>query len=153
MAGFISSVDEADFQSAMGLLHTTYAKPVTIYQTEQQVVVSTDPSYNFIYNASPNSSDVIDIIQSGVYNMRIHYPRKFELENLSAVGINGGGNQINMQKSNYLVKLIVDSGAKNILQSCNKVMFNDVFYQMQSDPKPHGTVGYQFYNFYLSALN
>ena len=153
MAGFISSADEADFQSAMGLLHATYAKPVTIYQTEQQVVVSTDPGYNFIYNTSPNSSDVINVIQSGVYNMRIHYPRHFDSKNLKSIGGIGMNDQINMQKKEYLVKLIVDSGAKEILQSCNKVMFNEVFYQMQSDPKPHGTVGYQFYNFYLSAVN
>jgi len=152
MAGFISTIDESDYQSAMGLLHSTWAKPVIIYQLAQKTIINTNPNHNFVYSSGPNQTTTQNIVSSGIYNMRIHYPSDDKLDTLRDGSVRAP-QQINLRKKDYLVKLICSRDARALLENCEKIEFNEIVYQIESDPRPHGVVGYQFFNFYLKAIN
>jgi len=152
MAGFISSADETDFRNTMALVHETWAKPVIIYQTSQKTVISTNPNHNFLYNSGPNQTQIQEVVNSGIYNLRIHYPKDEKINDFTEGGTKSS-NQTNLRKKDYLVKIICSGDALPVLNNCKKIYFNDSFYQIESDPRPHGVVSYQFYNFYLKAVN
>lgn len=153
----VSLSDAGDYQTAMQQLHATFARPITIYQTATQMVIATSPTHNFLYPDTPNNpnnTQVSDIVSSGVYLARIHYAKeqKTEIYENSELGANKV-EQLNVKNKIGDVKIILDATGFAVAQTCTRVLFDSMVYQIRSDPRPHGVVGVYFYNLYLTPLS
>lgn len=153
MPSLISSIEDASFRTAMQDLHDTWAKDIVVYSTRTRTVISTNPNHNFLYNSGPNQTETIDEVVKTNGKARIHYKR--ELQNADLV-LNTSGkaeDQFNTSRKDWDVKLIVTEDIKELIKDAERIEFNDTVFKVHTDPRPHGVVSYQFYNFYLKALN
>jgi len=150
MGDLLTASERASYQSAMKDLHDTYARDIVIYQTSQKTIISTDINHNFLYNSGPSQTVTNEVIVSGTYKARIHYPKENALEKLLSQSNN---DQIQLAQKNYKVKLIVESDVKEILLKCERIEFDGTIFAVDSDSRPHGVAGVQFWDFYLKANN
>jgi hypothetical protein len=150
MSNLISDSEKASYQSAMKDLHDTFARDIVIYQTSQKTLISTNPNHNFLYNSGPEQTVTSDIIISGTYKARIHYPKEGHLEKFLS---QSNDDQIQLKRKKYMVKLIVEADVKIILDKCERIQFDGVIFAVDSDARPHGVVGVQFWDYYLTANN
>jgi hypothetical protein len=150
MPSLVSESEDNTFRSAMTDLHDTFAKDIVIYSTRSRVVISTNPNHNFLYNTGPNQSQTVDEVVKTTGKARIHYKRELKLVDLKGIT---NQDQINTSQKEWDVKLIVTEDLKTLIEKCERVEFNGEIFKVHTDGRPHGVVSYQFYNFYLKALD
>lgn len=153
MPSLISNEEADEYRSAMKDLHDTFARDIIIYKSAEQTVISTNVQHNFLYNSGPYQTETQDVVVSGTYKARIHYPSQLKIEQFLRAGGSKNDDQLQLKRKNYKVKLIVEEDVKNILMDCERIEFDGVIYMSEFDPYPHGVIGVQFWNFYLQALN
>jgi hypothetical protein len=153
MANLISNEEAESFRSAMKDLHDTYARDIVIYKTAQKTIVSTNVQHNFLYDSGPYQTETEDVVVSGTYQARIHYPSELKIQQFLRAGGSKNEDQLQLKRKDYKVKLVVEEDVKNILINCERIEFDGVVYMSEYDPYPHGVIGVQFWNFYLQALN
>ncbi len=156
MASFVTDSEIASYQSAMSQLHDTFKRPIIIYQSPSQTIVTTNVNHNFLYPSSEDNisqnTDVANTVVSGLYYARIHYWHEQKTDFLKNNN-NDSSEQINVRRKEGSVKLVLDENAYNIIKTCRRVTFDSGVYQVESDPRPHGVIGVQFWNLYLKPLN
>jgi len=156
MASFISATEAADYQNAMGNLHDTFKRPIIIFQTAQQTIISTNPNHNFLYpsdSSNSSSNDVVsNVVVSGNYFARIHYESEQKTRILRA-GYDNVSEQVDVEDKAGKVKLIFDADTYAIVKNCTRVTFDSGIYQVVSDARPHGVIGTQFFNLNLKPLS
>jgi len=150
MSDLLSASERTTYQSAMKDLHDTFARDIVIYQTSQKTLVSTNPNHNFLYNSGPDQTVTTDVIISGTYKARIHYPKEEKIERFLT---NSNNDQIQLKRKDYKVKLVVEADVRAILIKCERIEFDGTIFAVDSDPRPHGVAGVQFWDFYLMAAN
>ena len=150
MPSLISAAEDVSIREAMTNLHDTWVKDIVIYSTRSRVVISTNPNHNFLYNTGPNQSQTVDEVVKTEGKARIHYKRELKLVDIQPVSPQ---EQINTSKKDWDVKLIVTEDLKTLIEKCERVEFNGEIFNVHTDGRPHGVVSYQFYNFYLKALD
>lgn len=153
MADLLTSLERTDYASAMQDLHDTFARDIVIYQTATKTIVSTNPNHNFIYGSGPLQTSTEDVVVQGTYKARIHYPQESKLEQFLRAGGAKNDDQIQLKRKNWKVKLIVDATVRPILEKCERIEFDGTIFAVDSDPRPHGVVGPQFWDYYLMANN
>lgn len=72
MASLVSEINKLAYANEFNNIHDTFARPVTVWRTPERVVISSNPSYNFLYN-DQESIEVTYVPISGVFNCRIQW--------------------------------------------------------------------------------
>ncbi len=156
MASFVTDSDVADYQNAMTNLHDSFKRPIIIFQTALQTIISTNVNHNFLYpsdSSNSSSNDIVsNVVVSGNYYARIHYEPNQKTKFLEA-GHREGNEQIGVKDKMGEVKLIFDADTYAIVKTCTRVTFDSGIYEVLSDPRPHGVIGTQFFNLYLRPLS
>ena len=153
MPSLISPTEDASYSAAITDLHDTWAKPIVIFSTRKRVVISTNPNHNFLYATGPNQTQTADEVVKTEGAARIHYKRELQTADLAKNTSGTASDQFNTSRKDWDVKLIVTKDIKTLIEKAERIEFNDQIFQVHTDPRPHGVVSYQFYNFYLKALN
>ena len=60
MAEFLSSSERASIASNLLDLHDTFGRDIVVYKEAQKVIISTDPSYNYLYNTASSANKTIE---------------------------------------------------------------------------------------------
>ncbi len=156
MASFVTDSDVADYQNAMTNLHDSFKRPIIIFQTALQTIISTNVNHNFLYpsdSTNSSSNDVVtNTVVSGNYYARIHYTPEQKTRILKA-GHEKGNEQVVVEDKAGSVKLIFDAPTYAIVRSCTRITFDSGIYEVVSDQRPHGVIGTQFFNLYLRPLS
>jgi hypothetical protein len=153
MPSFISPSEDASFRSAMVDLHDTWAKDIIVYSTRTRTVITTNPNHNFLYSTGPNQTETVDEVVKTTGKARIHYKKDLPSADLVLNTSGKAEDQINTERKDWDVKLVVTEDIKTLIEKAERITFNDVVFKVKPDNRPHGVVSYQFYNFYLKALN
>lgn len=153
MADLLTVSERSSYQEAMQNLHDTFARDIVIYQTASKTLVSTNPKHNFMYGSAGDGSAIEQVVISGTFKARIHYPNEAKLEQFLRAGGSKNDDQIQLKRRGWKVKLIVDESVKSILEKCERIEFDGVTYAVDSSARPHGVVGVQFWDFYLQSNN
>lgn len=136
-------------------LHDTFARPITIWKTAQQVVLASNPSNNYLFESAP-FNDVTQIIQvSGVFQARIQYAKKmitipFTTPNTKG---KGGMDQVFIQKDEGDVRIKVDATGMAYLMDAKRVTFDGDIFDIAIAKRPHGLFTPKFYDFVLTRIN
>ena len=153
MPSLLTSDEITSMQSAMRDLHDTYARDIVVYLTAKKTIVSTNPSHNYFYNSGPNQTAVTDVISKVVCKARIHYPKEGKLDSFLRAGGSKSDDQLQLIRKDYKVKLVVEEAIKDIIVKSERIEFDGTLLAVDSDYRPHGVIGVQFWDVYLIANN
>lgn len=134
-------------------LHATYARPITIWKTAQQTIVSTSADNNYMFGGAPTNSETIIIQQSGVFDARILYGKKQEMTMFNSAQYRNSADQTNLFLQEGEVRLKLDPTGAAFLAGCERVTFDGTEFNVVSSKRPHSLVGTpNFYDFYLKKI-
>lgn len=142
MAGFLSSSALAEVNSTIDTLHTTFARPIVVYKTAKETIVSTNPNFNPIYNKATSSVTYTE--RSETIQARIYYLKTSEEI------LDSEGNKTAIPAGS--VKITVPSANKNYLEEGKRVVFDDKPFSIISDGKPSNFWSKRYYSFWLLPL-
>jgi hypothetical protein len=151
---FISLSDQAIIGEPFNNLHATFARPITIFRDENQVIINTpSPNDNFLFPGAPNNSFISGVQVSGIFLARIKYPEKQAL-NFFSTSVGTSQDQINIRKEDGLVRIKLDPTGATYLQGAQRVILDGDLFTIDTSKQPHGLVSIiQFYTFYLKRDN
>jgi hypothetical protein len=153
---FISQKDADALNDEFFRLHATFARPITIWKTAKQIVLSTNPSNNFLFESTPFNDQVQNIQVSGVFNARVQYPKK--MTTVPFVTLNtkdkGGMDQVFIQRDEGDVRIKVDATGMAYLMDAKRVTLDGDIFDIAIAKRPHSLLGApKFYDFLLTRIN
>jgi hypothetical protein len=152
MSSFISDSDKRSLGNVFYSIHDTFARPVSIFRTAQQIVIVPNASHNYLFEAAPFNDITEPGLVSGVFNARIRYPSTQKQEQFQ-VSYQGKDQQVNIQKEDGSVRIIVDVTGRNFLFDAKRVRFDNAIWSVESSDRPEGLFSPDFYGFMLTKLN
>jgi hypothetical protein len=153
MESFISDADKLSMGNEFYNVHATFGRPIVIFKTAEETVVSTNPEHNFLFNNSPTNDITVPIVQSGVFLARILYGKKEALNSFSTPTNQGASEQIGIQLKEGEVRIKLDPTGAAFLEGCERVTFDGTIFRVTTNKRPHGLFKVDFETFYLKALN
>lgn len=152
-SSYLSDSEKDDYDAQFFNLHKTFARPITIWKSAQQIVITTNPANNYLFESAP-FNDTTNIIQvSGVFQARILYNKNEELKNFTTTNRNEASDQINILRQAGDVRIRVDVTGANYLFDAKRVTFDGEIFNVTTSQRPHGLFNPNFYDFFLTKLN
>lgn len=151
MPSFLSDSQKSAMQSVFQDLHDTFARPIYYYKEAKKVVLSTQPSFNSIYQQqSVPQTSVKKITQSGSFNARIQYDTDRSETSLNDDEINS---QLKIRMPDGYVRIKVDEEGYGHLRDTKRLEFDGRRFSVESDVRPHGLFTPNYYTFFLLPTN
>ena len=144
MEGLFSESDKDEIRQSFRLLHDTFGREVFIYKDAKKIIVSSDSTFNSVYGLANNGTQTIQYepVQRSI-KARIIYGKQQNETNFPGTSVGAelseGQVRITVTKEDYdnFVK-----GAKRAEVDGEKFIFD-------SDPRPQGMFGPDYYSFVL----
>lgn len=152
MSSYIPQAAKTVMQDQFNTLHDTFARPITVYRTAQEIVISTSETNNVFYPDAPTNDQTNTVINSGVFQARIKYNPKQDLAFLGG-NTRDGNDQITLKTMEGVVRLKLDPTGAAYLNGAKNVRFDNAIYEIFSSDRPHGLFTPNFETFYLKKIN
>ncbi len=152
MSSFISDADKILLAQPFYQLHDTFSRPIAMYKKEQEVVINSNPNNNIFFPDSPQSDQVQNIIVSGMFNARIKYLTKEDLQ-FFAKAPGSSEDQITIKLEAGMVRLKLDVTGSQYLFDAKRVVFDEDIFEPVTSKRPHGLFVPDFYTFFLKKIN
>lgn len=147
MTNLISEKYRNAMRSAMQDIHDTFSRPIYYFKEAKTVVLSTQPSYNPIYQQNSVTQQTFKrITQSGSFNARIQYDTDKSTDQFSSYQVNS---QLKLKLPDGYVRIKVDYCGYEQLKSTKRLDFDGRRFSVESDVRPHGLFRPQHFTFYL----
>lgn len=130
-------------------LHATEGRPITIFQTATDTIVSTNPAHNFLFPQAPTNDVVQNVIQSGVFQARILYGKKQPSGPFA--DIKRGQPAIELEDGEARIRL--DATGSAFFAGVERVTFDGFTFRVVTSARPHGLFDPKFNDFYLRKLD
>jgi|TARA_B100001093_G_scaffold329525_1_gene314537 hypothetical protein len=151
MAEFLSSSERASIASNLLDLHDTFGRDIIVYKEAQKVIISTDPSYNYLYNTASSPNKTIENTPvKKVFKARIRYDTDRSLEYFGDTDA-----QVKVAKpdANSLVRIKLKVEDYTYIKDAKRVELDGRMFHVESDPRAHGLFDViQFYTLYLRPI-
>lgn len=145
----LTDQEKTDLSNQMWIVHDTFSRSIIIYQTAYETVVSTNPNANILFDNAPFNGTQQRIIQSGMFQARILYGKKEDLNAFRA----GPSDQPMILLEDGDVRLRVDATGAALLASSERVTFDNAIFNIQTSPRPHSLISNpNFFDFYLKRI-
>jgi hypothetical protein len=155
MAGFLPDQVVTNLQGLLQQLHETLAvEDIVVYQKARKVVNSESANYNFLFNANA-TDDTIDYVPvTGVYKARVVFPTtKQDVGQFGMKQDRRAEDQINVKIKEGMIRITVDPTGAAAVRTCERIVYKDKVYSLDSEETPRGWQADQFFEFYLKSLN
>lgn len=144
--------EKAELSAPFDDIHATWARDITIWKTSTQVVISTDPNYNF-FQPNPQENSIQEVPVSGVFSARIKYPQNQDFVLPKSLQSNKSEDQLNFNFQDGRVRIKLDPTGSAFIQGAKKVTFDGTIFEITSDKRPHGLFYNQFDDYFLTKVN
>ena len=151
MAEFLSSSERASIASNLLDLHDTFGRDIVVYKEAQKVIISTDPSYNYLYNTASSTNKTIENAPvKKVFKARIRYDTDRSLEYF---GDTDAQVKVSKPDANSLVRIKLKVEDYSYIREAKRVELDGRMFHVESDPRAHGLFDViQFYTLYLRPI-
>ena len=151
MAEFLSSSDRATIAAHLLDLHDTFGRDIVVYKEAQKVIISTDPSYNHLYNtAGATTQSVENVPVKKIFKARIRYDTDRSLESF---GEADAQIKVDRPDANSLVRIKLKIEDYQYIKEAKRIEFDGRMFRVESDPRAHGLFDVvQFYTLYLRPI-
>lgn len=141
---------QGPLNSVFNDIHATFGRPVAIFRTAKETVISTNNSHNFLFQDAPTNSTVQEIVQSGVFLARILYGRRQDMKPVGGVSTQ----QPMIELAEGEVRLKLDPTGAAFLAGAQRATVDGNILKVTTDPRPHGLIGLpNFTTFYFRRLD
>jgi hypothetical protein len=150
MSSFLSDTAKSIIAEQFNNLHDTFSRDIIVYKEAQKVVISTDPNYNYIYNQTSESvPSVTNVPQKQVFKARIRYDDNRDTEYFGEFGTS---TKISRVDSSSRVRIKLKKADYDYIKDAKRVEFDGRMFLVDSDLRPHGLFGIDFYTLYLKPV-
>lgn len=146
---FLTPSQEDSLGNVFFDLHATFARPVVIFQTATETIISTNPAHNFLFPQAPTNDVVQNVIQSGVFQARILYGKKQPSGPFAS--FKQGQPVIELEDGEARIRL--DATGSAYLAAAERVTFDGNILRVVTSARPHGLFAPKFNDFYLRKLD
>lgn len=140
----LTDEQKAIYGRAIMDLHDTFARKIMVYKTPERTVLSTTPSYNFIYNDQQEGENVTYVPVSGEIDVRIKWLSPQELKGLADIKEEIHGN---------IVRIKIKKEDMHWIEDWKHIEIDGRAVQFFGTSKPHGLFTVDYYTVYLEESN
>ena len=143
MPSLLSASEKANLTGILGDVYDTFKREIVVYKEPTKKVATIDDSFIFGYEDVSNVVNYEFIPQSGKFNATIKYDPNQDLADNQ--DINGGS------ISDGMVRIKVKEDCKEYIENgrTEKIVFDDVSFNVASDFSVKNFLGSVFYVYYL----
>jgi hypothetical protein len=152
MSSFLSPTEIAICSGLHDQLHETYGRPLTLFKSDIETQIFSDPNYNAAYRPSVNNLNVQLTPVSGVFIGRIFYYDDAKLQELFATDVRAdeGGAEARLQLAKGEVRVKLPIAALPFVSDMKKIILDNNSYIQLRDNRLHGPNGtLQFVSVFL----
>jgi hypothetical protein len=139
MPSLVSDAEKVLLGNEFNDLHDTFSRLVTVYKTPNRVVISSDNSYNFLYN-DQEAIEVTYVPISGQFDCRIEWQDPSKLMGWPEIREEIRGNICRIKAKKDFVDFISDA---------EKIEIDERPVQSMGTSKPHGLFNIDFYTLFF----
>jgi hypothetical protein len=139
MPSLVSDAEKLLLGNEFNDLHDTFSRLVTVYKTPDRVVISSDNSYNFLYN-DQEAIEVTYVPISGQFDCRIEWQDPSKLMGWPEIREEIRGNLCRIKAKKDFVDFISDA---------EKIEIDERPVQSMGTSKPHGLFNIDFYTLFF----
>jgi hypothetical protein len=139
MPSLVSDAEKLLLGNEFNNLHDTFSRLVTVYKTPNRVVISSDNSYNFLYN-DQEAIEVTYVPISGQFDCRIEWQDPSKLMGWPEIREEIRGNICRIKAKKDFVDFISDA---------EKIEIDERPVQSMGTSKPHGLFNIDFYTLFF----
>lgn len=139
MPSLVSDAEKVLLGNEFNDLHDTFSRLVTVYKTPDRVVISSDNSYNFLYN-DQEAIEVTYVPISGQFDCRIEWQDPSKLMGWPEIREEIRGNLCRIKAKKDFVDFISDA---------EKIEIDERPVQSMGTSKPHGLFNIDFYTLFF----
>jgi len=151
MAEFLNKAQREDLASKLLDLHDTFGREIVVYKEAKKVIISTDPSYNHLYNsAGQTTPSVKNVPERKVFKARIRYDTDRTLENFGETDAQIKTTRVD-PSSLVRIKLLKEDF--NYIKDAKRIELDGRMFHIASDARAHGLFDVvQFFTIFLRPL-
>ena len=153
MSSIFTLDQKASLESIMSLISDTFMRPIMIWRKKNEVVISENPSHDFIYAKAPINTQTVDVPVSGIFNARILYGQKQTLDYFDSTRMRNGADQLNIRLDDGSVRLKLDPTGAAFIEGCQRITFDNMVFTIDGGKRPHGLFTPQYYTYVLKKQN
>ena len=153
MSDLLSSSDKLELGNVFNDLHDTFARPITIFRQNEQIVIANSLDNNYIWDQAPNNTTTQTVIVSGVFNARILYADDQKLDQFKSISRNGSEDQILSSLEAGDVRIKLDPTGHAFISNAKRAVFDGFTFDIKTSPRPHGLFTPQFFTYILKKVN
>jgi len=147
MANLFTDAEKEALQNAFDDIHDTFSRPVYYFKEAKTVVLSTNPTFNPIYQQNNiQQTTVKKVIQSGSFNARITYDTDRSESYVTSPEIDS---QLKLRLPDGYVRIKVDPSGHETLKQTKRIDFDERRFSVESDVRPHGLFKPKYYTYFL----
>jgi hypothetical protein len=153
MSSLFTDSEKYNLSSIFNDIHDTFSRPIYIYKKAKQVVISNEPTHNFLWDSAPSNSTTSVELVSGVFNARILYGKEQKMDQFDSATNNNAVAQNTSSLEMGMVRIKLDPTGSAFIGDAQRVMFDNEIFEVTSSVRPHGLFTPQFYTYFLKKLN
>ena len=144
MGSLISSADKTAIGNVFNDMHDTFARPVTVFQKENQIFVATNGTYNALYARIANENTTKTKVTQTIVEARIRYQQEQK-----EIDIPGTRAQVNVPLGEGVVRVKIDETGYNLFKKASNIEVDGEAFRIVSDASKIGPFVVKFYTLYL----
>tara|TARA_R100000808_G_C2151783_1_gene160943 strand:+ start:1019 stop:1465 length:447 start_codon:yes stop_codon:yes gene_type:complete len=144
MGSLISSADKTAIGNVFNDMHDTFARPVTVFQKENQIFVATNGTYNALYARIANENTTKTKVTQTTVQARIRYQQEQK-----EIDIPGTRAQVNVPLGEGVVRVKIDETGYNLFKKASNIEVDGEAFRIVSDASKIGPFVVKFYTLYL----
>jgi len=144
MSSLIPDSDKLKIAQVFNDIHDTFAREITVFQRQTEVLVATNGTYNALYSRIKNNSTTRDVVTQTKIKARIQYQQEQKEMDLP-----GTSSQVNVQIGEGAVRVKLDKAGYDIFTKATKIEIDGEVFRIVSDASKIGPFAVDFYTLYL----
>ena len=148
MGSLISSADKTAIGNVFNDMHDTFARPVTVFQKENQIFVATNGTYNALYARIANENTTKTKVTQTTVQARIRYQQEQK-----EIDIPGTRAQVNVPLGEGVVRVKIDETGYNLFKKASNIEVDGEAFRIVSDASKIGPFVVKFYTLYLRSAD
>lgn len=155
MSSLFNATEKAELDALINDVSDTFARPLVLIKSAEQVVVSDNPNHSFVFSQAPTNSVTEVTPITGYFSGRIWYEQRQPTDFLKAFGVgqSRGGDQLPNHLNNGMARLKLEPSGAAFMADTKRVQFDGFTFTIESTPRPHGLFTPKFYTYWLKQTN
>lgn len=150
---YLSDAQKTVLNDEFNNLHATFARPITIWKTAEQVIISTSADTNYMFAGAPGNSETLIIQQSGVFQARILYGKKQTMDMFNSTQWRNSADQNNLWMQEGEARIRLDPTGATFLVGSKNVTMDGTIFEIVTSKRPHGLFNPNFFDFFIKKVN